>query len=374
MGDMQILELRNVRVSCANALNGQIASGFPAVSAFLGFVKALERKLIAQAKRHYASEGYGTFEDRTFLEGVGIICSHNEPQVLGTDKLLYPVQRGRTETAYNPKDYCSPSIVRESYTNMTVTLLVGVHGLKDDEGEIRFIATEPAQDGFVQAVKQIAPFLRMAGGTIEHIEAIKLHDTKEGISVPYGYALVSAEDELAARIAALTAQDSEATAIDALLSPYLDPICYKDETIARKQKEWAKKTGDDLEALKKAAKENKPERDAYQAGLLERRKLAGLGQAKPSRHFVAMQTGFVVVSAHEGGTVANARDTRTPFLFTEPLHGLNEWVPVSALKTAKDISRLLWTYSYPHARLSDGAEHMPRIGDMITFTNSHNEA
>lgn len=382
---LHILEIRNVRVSCANAMNGQIASGFPAVSAFLGFTEALERKMTQRAIREYQEEG-AEFKKQVFFEGVAIICSDNTPQVYGSG-VLNLAQRGRSEHAFGEQQKAKgmPAIVRESYTNMVVTLLIGVRGLSQDEGDVRFIRDEPATEGFIQAVRDAVPYMRMAGGTIETLGDVRLHNEADPIIPPWGYALVSAHNTLQERVKAIQAdnaeraEDDQRDIMDALYSVCLHPVSPRDSEIRQKQEKLFgkpnKRDSETAARLSQEVKANEPLRKEFEASLQANKKVSGLGVIDPKQNLVVMQTGYAVLQSCPAGSVLNSRDKTTPFLFVEPLHGLNRWVPISVLKNGKSASSLFWTYAYPHARLSETtASDMPRAGDVILFKNSYEEA
>lgn len=130
-----LLVLPHLRIQNANAISSPLTWGFPAMSAFVGFMHALERRLHDALDLQFNS--------------VGVICHDYETQI----------QPGYVKTFHltrNPvgKDGKTAAIVEEGRMHLEVTLVLGVDGKSIHE-------TDAAQ-----AVMDIVASMRIAGGSV----------------------------------------------------------------------------------------------------------------------------------------------------------------------------------------------------------------
>ena len=141
---MKALVLPHVIVQNANAFPSPFSIGFPAVTAFMGAVHALERHLRRE------------FDDVRFLS-VGIISHKADLQVYkGPGDYVYSV----VNTA-NPLDKKGerPSFIEEPRIHLDVSLVVEMEGIR-----------KPKEKIFLEAVKRLMlSKMRLAAGDILHI-------------------------------------------------------------------------------------------------------------------------------------------------------------------------------------------------------------
>lgn len=297
-----LLILPRLRVQNANAVSGPLSWGFPAPTAFTGFVHALERRL--------------TETLQVTLDGVGIVCHGFTAQTsrpAGRYARVFHLSR-------NPvgKDGGAPSLVEEGRAHLEITLVVAVKETLDDyEGGL-----------LMQTAFDTAHGMRLAGGSLlpprngkrYQPEWIILPDQLDGQREVFralrrrllpGFALVQRDDLLQERLAELRAlpasyrvrPDAPATALDALLD-----LCR-------------------LNFEPGAATESEPDHVEWAI-----RNSPGW--------LVPLPIGYAGISdLYAPGEVANARDAETPFRFVESLYSLGQWIGPHRLES---LHQLLW--------------------------------
>lgn len=300
-GPSGFLLLPRLRVHNANAIAGPMSWGFPAITAFTGFVHALQRRLNAAGIEIQ-------------LKGVGVICHGFELQSskpAGKHTHVFHLTR-------NPlnKDGSTASLIEEGRMHLDVSLLVGVESeLPTPSDELNALAHQC----LTQALS-----MRLAGGSLlppTHMQACHqpvlwpiYGDERENIKqfkqikrrlLP-GFALVERRELLAAHTQQFQAQHPEADALAALL---------------------------DCTRLNIDPPNPEADADAPDAQW-QRRARKGW--------WVPMPVGYRALSAlYDAGTVANARDKETPFCFVEAVYSLGEWI--SPHRVGSEVE-LLWHY------------------------------
>lgn len=286
-----MLILRHVRVENANAVSG-LTWGFPAITGFLGFVHALSRKLPVD------------------LQGCGVICHNHEvlahrPHTWGDH--VFALTR-------NPitKEGKTASFVEEGRMHMTVSLVIPVEGDVDDLEEHVDLCT---------LVEEIVLSHRLAGGTVQSIGAVELHEAPEdyeglrkferrqlGKLLP-GFALVQRFDLLADHVQGMQSENPGAEPLDAWL---------------------------DFSALKYEASTDQVEGEHEEP--VEWRRVP-----KPAGGWlVPIAVGFRGISkVYEPGEVARTRDPTVPFRFVEAVYSIGEWISPHRLSSLDD---LVWRY------------------------------
>lgn len=285
--------LNRLRVQNANLLSSPLTWGFPAPSAFTGFVHSLEREL-GERSLHFP--------------GVGIVCHHVEPQTSG-GAFTQALRLTR-----NPLDHTgsSAAIVEEGRAHLTVSLVIPVAGAGAP-------ATETQAKMLAAEVGALALSRRLAGGSVwppngtdrplasGHVwtDADKGWRQIRRRLLP-GFALIERSALLAQRTATMQSENPAHTALDALLD--LIALHYKPASADPAEKApWPPPT---------------------------RREEKGW--------LVPIPAGYAAISPlYPPGAVKNARDPGVPFRFVESVLTLGEWRSPHRLS---DLDALLWRH------------------------------
>lgn len=296
------LEIPRVRVQNANAISSPHTWGFPAISAFIGLMHALERRLHAKAIV-------------LNLDGVGVICHRAQPQV-SRKGYIHGFHLTR-----NPLDKAgqTAAIVEEGRIHLDITLVFAASGQAAVE---HFDGNGPDIE---EAIFNVLPTLRVAGGTIQppvlergQLPRPHLFPVAEGEEEQImqgrrllrrwlpGFVLLGRDDLLHDHFAELQA---DAARTD-LLETWLDLARFN----------WA------------------PHRDCPADDDSGKVRWERRG---PSRGWVVpIPVGYGVLGPlHEAGTVEGARDERTPLRFVETLYSIGEWKSPHRLTSPAE---LLW--------------------------------
>ncbi len=275
-----LILLPHLRVQNANAISGPLTWGFPAPSAFTGFVHALHRK-------------FGTADLR--LDGTVIVCHRFEPQVYRPGGNRYA--RYRFCLARHPigKDGKTPGITEEARVHLDVSLLIGVYGYQEQaDGQ-----------SMAGSLYEAALGMRLAGGSVlpasrtAKPQFIELSGVDEDDDATFrrlrrrllpGFALISRHDLLLEHYELLKQSQPNIDLIETLL---------------------------DLTRLNiEPASTSAPE-DAKIEWSVNRRYPGWL---------VPLPVGYGSISPlYQPGEVSNTRDCETPFRFVESLYSLGEW-------------------------------------------------
>jgi CRISPR-associated protein Csy2 len=306
-----LLVLPRLRIQNANAISSPMTWGFPAITAFTGFMMALERRLGSEA-------GVAFY-------GVGVICHGFDPQV---------THSGYTRSFHltrNPvlQNGVTAAIVEEGRVHLDITLVFDVALALSLSGE-----ADRAQ--LAAQIGELVAGMRMAGGSVmpalpgtfrrpPRPQLLLLEDEEEKRSRQFqrlsrrwlpGFALVSRDDLLQARLLALQAVQPGATLLDAWLD--LSRLNYR----ATRHQTQDEKTGEPLETVEWSADPR--------AGWT-----------------VPIPVGFAALTAlHPPGTVAGARDVRVPFQFVESVYSIGQWVSPHRLR---DVDALMWRSDHDRA-------------------------
>jgi len=289
-----LLVLPRLRIQNANAISSPMTWGFPAMSAFVGMMHALERKLAAA-------------DINVSLHRIGVICHDVEAQA---------TEGGYTRAFHltrNPVDKkgSTASIAEEGRIHLDITLIFAITAK----------ATDEQRQQIAQQAGDIVSGMRIAGGSVmpnPHVSPdrqrpmwIALDDDSSEREKQFkrlkrrwlpGFALVLRDDRLAEHTGTLQAQDENATALDAWLDlSRLNHGCHVDP-------------------------------ESEQVSWEVRRPYLGW--------LVPIPVGYGAISEHfEPGSVANARDTQTPFRFVESIYSIGQWISPHRLTSPED---LLW--------------------------------
>ena len=290
----RLLALPRLRVQNANAISSPLTHGFPAMTAFLGLMWALERKTYAAGLQHLE------------FNAVGVI-SH------GWQELTTPGRFKTFRQTRNPlkRDGKVAAIIEEGHIHLELSLVFALR--INDWNESR-------QAADLQAVADLVAGMRIAGGTVlpaspatfRHRpwwadmrgDAWEENFRKLCARLLPGSALVSRDDVIDHRLEQLKRHDNpNATRLDAWLS------------LARVDRRY------------------EPEASQGKGGWTSSRQ-SGSGWIVP------IPVGYGALSSlYESGSVTNARDAATPFRFVECLYSAGEWIGAHRLRAPKD---LLW--------------------------------
>lgn len=297
-----VLVVPHIRVQNANAISSPMTWGFPAITAFTGLMTALERRLGRDAG--------------IALYGVGVICHSFEAQVTtGGYTRAFHLTR-------NPvlSDGSTAGIVEEGRVHLVVTLVFDVQVSDAHRGD-----SERAE--LAERVAHELAGMRIAGGSVmpalpssSRQRSTPALDLRPDDSQPDlqrkqfrrlsrrwlpGFALVSRDDLLQARVADLRSHAPNATALDAWL---------------------------DLSRWNARAVERLAPRDSEQT--------PEVNWATDRRHgwTVPIPVGFTALSPlYAPGTVSGSRDSHTPFRFVETVWSIGQWVSPHRLKGLHDL-------------------------------------
>ncbi|MBB1313395.1 type I-F CRISPR-associated protein Csy2 [Aliivibrio sp. SR45-2] len=288
------LLLKDISVQNANAIAG-LTYGFPAITNFLGFAHALSRKLPSELS--------------TTLGGVAVISHENivharQPQEWGDYVFAL------TRNPLTQKGATAP-INEEGRMNMTISLLIEVHGLLGGAIE--------QENSLVNSVKHLIPRLRIAGGQIIQIGSISLtnkgDDKKVLRRLMPGFVLLDRSDYLTEHVKNQNEQDDQCTVFDAWCDFY-------------KLKYQAIRVESDIEDQEELS--NKAKWDFV---------------PKPKMgYLVPIMSGYCAISPlYEAGKVEKVRDTTVPVVFAEAAYGIAEWMSPHRLA---NIDNAIWRYEH----------------------------
>ncbi|WP_323012453.1 type I-F CRISPR-associated protein Csy2 [Castellaniella sp.] len=302
-----LLILPRLRIQNANAISSPLTHGFPSMTAFLGFMWALGRKL--------AAAGIPLKPEK-----IGVICHRHQEQVADGYVKTFHLTR-------NPlgKDGSTAAIVEEGRIHLEVTLVLQVSAImQPDEGHVLFQSDQAPLGRMAWDIRDLVGLMRIAGGAVlppkpapgirVAPELLAWPDDADGRSRTFrrlrrgwlpGFALVSRDDLLKQRLRQLQQQDPQATTLDAWLD--LSRFNYR------------------------SRKESKGGKDQI---IWAHDRPAGAGWIVP------IPVGYGALSdLHEGGQVAHARDSNTPFRFVESVYSMGQWISPHRLQNVRE---LLW--------------------------------
>lgn len=287
-----VLVVPRVRVQNANAISSPMTWGFPSMTSFLGLMTNLERRL-------------GTGSGIVF-KAVGVVCHDFEAQVTSEGFTR------RFHLTRNPvlSNGSTASIVEEGRVHLELTLIFSVQIASAYLGEAE-------RQLLVSRVTHELSGMRLAGGSVmptlpgdhrrrpipymeleaEGDEAKHKQMGKLKRACLPGFALVSRDDLLSARLTELQFLDPKVTALDAWL---------------------------DLSRWNHHAIQSEDGQVVWQTDIRE-------GWTVP------IPVGYTALSElHSPGTVARARDPETPFRFVETIWSMGQWISPHRLKSLED--------------------------------------
>jgi CRISPR-associated protein Csy2 len=323
-GDAALLVLPHLRVQNANAISGPFTHGFPSITAFTGMMWALQRKLTAA-------------DIPLKLHQVGVICHHHEEQVNDGYVKTFRLTRNPVNSAG-----LSAAIVEEGRMHLDITLLFEVTQVAKAQASMASTLTQDAQLAeWAARIGDIVACMRIAGGTLQPTRDLPMRSTRPWIKVLSenhetqgkdfaqwsrrwlpGFALVGRDDLLKARHQALSEAHPEITLLDA----------------------WLHAARFNFEP----PKSDSPSEEAPFASKKKQHWIDPFRQ-KGGGWTVPIPVGYAALTKPlAAGSVANARDPSTPFVFVESIYSFGEWISPHRLKRVQE---LLWR---PEANLDTG--------------------
>lgn len=302
-----LLVIPRIRIQNANAISAPLTWGFPSLTAFLGLMGALERKMI-----------HADSEFRIAFNSIGIVCHRFDPQVGSTNFFTRKFSLTRNPVKSNGE---TDSIVEEGRVHLEVSLILGV----DAPSEI--LVSEEERKKMALRISRTIEEMRIAGGTVipgssrtprlevvdEDIEKRRLAFRKLRRSLLPGFSLVSREDLLQERLDELKEEKADSTPLDAWLDLSRNNV-----------RAVIQDDGQDGESDKIAT---------WVSSRKERR-----------RWIVPIPIGYgSLTGIHPAGSVANTRDSTTPVRFVESAYSIGEWIGPHHLSDARE---LLWWGHY----------------------------
>lgn len=284
------LVISHLKIHNANAMSSTFTIGVPAMTAWLGAVHALQRKIVTEAKLkqvrlNKAAVAYHSCDLQVVFKADRYSPSYT---LIGTANPLK--KKGAS--------WERPPFIPDARIHLDVSLLVEVQGITEDN-----------RDNFESRVSQYLQMMKFAGGDVLSFKPVAVKFIEEGSreekrvlgSLMPGYVLVERRD--------LMEQEPEGDSLDTLLSYLM--VSHHSNVIETTQ---------------------------------EKRNVSWKGYKKASGYLVPIAVGFKGISTL--GNVKNQRDADTPHRFAEPVVTLGEFkLPIRFDK----IQDILWHYEYHDA-------------------------
>ena len=291
-----LLVLPRLQIQNANTISSPLTWGFPAMSAFVGFMHALEQRL----------------PDELLLEfhQVGVVCHSHE---ILSSSAGYNLQQFHLTRNPVGKEGKTAAIAEEGRMHLELSLIFAVD--RETWPDNR------TQQDMAQRIDDIARGMRIAGGSVIEPTAASNRPKPALVSMPDdsgeyeaefrrlqrrshllpGFALVLNEDALSQRLADMQHNTPDTTRLDAWLDfARLHRDCIVDADTGAHQ--WQIRS-------------------------------------TPGWH-VPIPVGYGALGQlHAAGEVTNARDATTPFRFVESLYSIGQWVSPHRLRRPES---LLW--------------------------------
>ncbi len=307
----QYLILSQVKIQNANSIAG-FTWGFPAITHFLGFTHALNRKISANYGGHYDTE----------LDGCAVVVHQHQNKVYQPKQYAdFEFLQSKNPPVLAKHKSSSPPIIEEGKLNLTVSLIIALAGPLVLTGE------EIVQ--FERQITDLSYRMRIAGGAVLSIARAKLLSANteaqqltmlqkiKRLTMP-GFILKDRSEYLAQHYQTLVEQSEKlGNQTPRLLDAWLD-----------------------FSAMKFKAE---PKLDPEQIDPDEKTAADWYYIPKPNTgYLVPLMTGYKAISeVYPPGHVENTRDPDTPACFVEAVHSVGEW---QSMHRVTDIELFIWRY------------------------------
>lgn len=297
-----LLVFPRLRVQNANAISSPLTHGFPSITAFLGVMWALERKL-KEAGLDLP------------LNAIGVVC-HDYQELVSESGYVKKfrlsrnpiIQREQKKFIDKEGRTTNPTILEEGRIHLEISLVIGIN-------------VESWRDEYFAQIAESLSSMRIAGGTVHPQEKpwlrryqpwiVDMTGDEEGRQKKFrelkrnllpGFTLVARDDLLDKRFKELQKENPDA------------PISRLDAWLSLSRFNWRYSTADENDK--------------------------GGWQHDRKGWIVPIPVGYGALSdTCPPGSVANSRDNTTPFRFVESLYSIGEWVSPHRLQCAE---QLLW--------------------------------
>ncbi|WP_337466072.1 type I-F CRISPR-associated protein Csy2 [Megasphaera sp.] len=290
------LSLRHVKIHNANAFSSPLTIGFPAMTAWLGAMHALERKL----RQHEALSDIR-------LTKLAVSChDFNLQTYKGPGDYVNSVIITSNPLRKKGASFERPPFIEEARVHLTISLLIEIDGLLPDRFSI-----------FIEKTTETLMGMKIAGGDI--LDFLPIQDPMESTSTRNSrLLLVDGENEREVR-----------RAIRSLMPGYV--LVERRQLLKRKQEELNQQ--DILQVMLDLLALHYEYDDEQDSWHLQPRKEKGW--------LVPIVTGFKGLTPL--GHVANQRDASTLHRFAEPVLTLGEFKMAHRFDCIDDI---MWHYHY----------------------------
>lgn len=299
------ITLSHIQVQGANCVAG-ITYGFPAITSFLGFMRALSIKL---QKSHGIT-----------LNGCAVAAHQHQLLTYKADRysdFYFSQTKNPAAGQYQQKNIgTTPPVIEEGKMHLTVSLLIECQG---------FSGTEDDKRNFEQHIKNLCFTHRLAGGVITDIKQV-IYENIQNDNAFYqcrrrllpGFILMDKSHYLTKHLSVLQQDNPNAEMLDAWLD--FCAIKYQAEAQLEEGEELSSKTKASWNYIEKTN----------------------------SGYLVPITTGYQAISdVYPAGVVKNTRDVKTPFCFTEAIYGIGKWLSPHHLKS---LERAIWRHHYEEGR------------------------
>jgi CRISPR-associated protein Csy2 len=311
----QYLVLSHIQIQNANSIAG-LTWGFPAITQFLGFTHALNRKISNQYDGEYNVE----------LTGCGVVSHTVQNKVYQPKKYAdFEFIQSKNPPVLAKHKNASPPIIEEGKMNLTVSLVI--------ELEQSLTLTTDKIKELEQKIEALCYQMRIAGGTLLSINNIKLLSAStekqhvdmlrkiKRLTMP-GFVLFDRNEYLHQHYQTLLSRHKEngnPNKNPQLIDAWLDFSVLKFKAIPQ---------------LSKDQNELNDSTDAKWEYV-----------AKPNAgYLVPLMTGYKAISElYAQQKVKNTRDEITPSRFVEAIHSVGEW---KSMHNTQNIIDIIWRYKH----------------------------
>lgn len=309
----QYLVLSKIQIQNANSIAG-LTWGFPAITQFLGFTHALNRKISNKYNGEYETE----------LTGCGVISHAIQNKVYQPNQKYADFEfiQSKNPPVLAKHKNASPPIIEEGKMNLTISLVI--------ELDKSLTLTTDQIKGFEQKIEALCYRMRVAGGVVLSINNVKLlaaSTQKQHIELQRkikrltmpGFVLLDRNEYLQQHYQTLLKAHEEGGNNEKpqLIDAWLDFSALKFKAISELTKDQSK-PDDNTDAKWEYI-------DKPNAGYL-----------------IPLMTGYKAISElYAAQQVKNTRDDITPTRFVEAIHSIGEWKSMHNIQNTTDI---IWRY------------------------------